>query len=169
MSNPNNLLGTMLYFFSISTFYARGYFNKHAKIKNIIAIVIFSILILSEIRFGFNVFIPSLTNNLVFTFVYLASIYFIFPYTSIFAEKYDEEKTLDLKLYPELKQRDAEWLKAILKGEKYQYIAIEYKMSVGSVKNRFKYIFSIIECGDRRGFITSYADYEIIFHDEKNF
>ena len=72
-----------------------------------------------------------------------------------------------MKLYPELKQRDAEWLKAILKGEKYQYIAIEYKMSVGSVKNRFKYIFSILECGDRRGFITSYADYEIIFHDEK--
>jgi len=75
-------------------------------------------------------------------------------------------RRLDLKEYPDLKRRDAEWLYEIIRGNKYESIAIEAKMSLGSVKNRFKIIFDVLETGDRQGFLNKYSEYEICYGED---
>lgn len=75
-------------------------------------------------------------------------------------------KKLDVHNFPKLKKRDAEWLAAIINGEKYEYLAIKYQISLGAVKNRLKIIFDELEVGDKRGFLTKYSDYEIYYGDD---
>ncbi|MCR4940607.1 MAG: hypothetical protein K5930_10950, partial [Treponemataceae bacterium] len=75
------------------------------------------------------------------------------------------KKKLDIQEFPELKKRDAEWLAKILCGEKYEYLSINYKMSLGSVKNRLKIIYAEIGVGDKLGFLNKYSDYEICYGD----
>lgn len=78
----------------------------------------------------------------------------------------NKNRRLDIKEYPDLKKRDAEWLSEIILGNKYEMIAIESKMSLGSVKNRFKIIFDVLETGDKQGFLNKYSEYEICFGEE---
>ena len=78
-------------------------------------------------------------------------------------------KKLDKKKYPDLKKRDAEWLAAIIQKTKYEAIAIDSSLSVGTVKNRFRIIFDELCVGDKQGFLNKYSDFEILYGDEFSF
>ena len=82
--------------------------------------------------------------------------------TNIFDSE-TQEKKLDLKKYKNLSRRDAEWLAEIIKKTKYDAIAINSDVSLGTVKNRLKIIFQTLEVGDKRVFLNRYSDYEIMF------
>ena len=73
---------------------------------------------------------------------------------------------LDIKEYQKLNKRDAIWLCNILKKKKYEAIAIDSKITLGAVKNRFKLIFNELCVGDKQGFLNTYSDYKIYFGDE---
>ena len=51
-------------------------------------------------------------------------------------------------------------------AKKYESLAFNYQMSLGSVKNRLKVIFDEIGAGDRQEFFNKYSDYEICYGDE---
>lgn len=162
---PGNMMALFMYFLSISSLYARGYFNKNRKVKNIIAICFLLILIFSEVRFGKEIFIKAFIQNIGFSFVFGCSLFFIFSYAGDLQDLQQENNKLNIHNYPDLKKRDADWLVKVQKGEKYGSIAIDEKMSVGSVKNRFKIIFDELGVGDRKGFLNKYSDYEIFYEE----
>ena len=56
----------------------------------------------------------------------------------------------------------------ILNGEKYTAISVDYKMAIGSVKNRLKFIFSTLGVGDKQGFLSLYKGFKICYGEEKN-
>lgn len=163
---PMNNIGILMYGLSIMILYARGMFNKRKKVKEIIAFAFFVALILSELRFGKEIFFSCLLVKVAYSFTFFLCLFFFQAYTFDMFEAVTSNKKLDIKKFPELKKRDAEWLVEILNGIKYEYLAINYQMSLGSVKNRVKIIFDVIGVGDKQGFFNKYSDYEISYGDE---
>lgn len=163
---PLNNIGILMFCLSIITLYARGFFNKHKRTKNIIIVCIFLCLIFSETRFGRKIFLNCFIEKMAYFFVLFLCLFFFQVYTFDLFETKNSANTLDIKKFPELKKRDAEWLVEILNGEKYEALSINYHMSLGSVKNRLKVIFCEIGVGDKQGFLNKYSDYIICYGDD---
>lgn len=163
---PKNNMGILMFVLSIITLYARGIFRKHKIGIFIFSFISFLFLIISELRFGKDIFLNSLLEKTAYIFVLFLCLFFLQAYTFELFETDNVSSKLDIQKYPGLKKRDAEWLVEILNGEKYEALAIKYHMSLGSVKNRLKIIFDEIGVGDKKGFISKYSDYEICYGDD---
>lgn len=138
-------------------------YNIHKKQKNIFTIIIFILLNLSQIRFGSKIFLNSLIQTVGFSFIYLLSIYFIKAAIRNDYNTNSSSNILNLKNYDKLTIRDALWLIQIQNKVKYDAIAIKSKVAPGTVKNRFKFIFSVLEVGDKQGFINEYSTFAICY------
>lgn len=160
---PNNTMGLFMYILTVAMLYARGFYNIHKKQKNIFTIIIFILLNLSQIRFGSKIFLNSLIQTVGFSFIYLLSIYFIKAAIRNDYNTNSSSNILNLKHYNKLTIRDALWLIQIQNKVKYDAIAIKSKVSPGTVKNRLKFIFSVLEVGDKQGFINEYSTFEICY------
>lgn len=160
---PNNTMGLFMYILTVAMLYARGFYNIHKKQKNIFTIIIFILLNLSQMRFGSKIFLNSLIQTVGFSFIYLLSIYFIKAAIRNDYNTNSSSNILNLKHYNKLTIRDALWLIQIQNKVKYDAIAIKSKVSPGTVKNRLKFIFSVLEIGDKQGFINEYSTFEICY------
>ncbi len=78
----------------------------------------------------------------------------------------NENRILDLSKYDSLKKRDAEWLIQIKNKTKYETIAINYGMTEDAVKNRIRFIYQVINVGDKIEFLNKYSDFRISFGDD---
>lgn len=160
---PNNTMGLFMYILTVAMLYARGFYNIHKKQKNIFTIIIFILLNLTQIRFGSKIFLNSLIQTVGFSFIYLLSIYFIKAAIRNDYNTNSSSNILNLKHYDKLTIRDALWLIQIQNKVKYDAIAIKSKVSPGTVKNRLKFIFSVLEVGDKQGFINEYSTFAICY------
>ena len=160
---PNNTMGLFMYILTVAMLYARGFYNIHKKQKNIFTIKIFILLNLSQMRFGSKIFLNSLIQTVGFSFIYLLSIYFIKAAIRNDYNTNSSSNILNLKNYDKLTIRDALWLIQIQNKVKYDAIAIKSKVAPGTVKNRLKFIFSVLEVGDKQGFINEYSTFEICY------
>lgn len=160
---PNNTMGLFMYILTVAMLYARGFYNIHKKQKNIFTIIIFILLNLSQIRFGSKIFLNSLIQTVGFSFIYLLSIYFIKAAIRNDYNTNSSSNILNLKHYDKLTIRNALWLIQIKNKVKYDAIAIKSKVAPGTVKNRLKFIFSVLEVGDKQGFINEYSTFEICY------
>lgn len=160
---PNNTMGLFMYILTVAMLYARGFYNIHKKQKNIFTIIIFILLNLSQMRFGSKIFLDSLIQTVGFSFIYLLSIYFIKAAIRNDYNTNSSSNILNLKNYDKLTIRDALWLIQIQNKVKYDAIAIKSKVAPGTVKNRLKFIFSVLEVGDKQGFINEYSTFEICY------
>lgn len=124
------------------------------------------ILILSELRFGIIIFINSLIDKIGYLLVFLITVFFLYAFSINLFELNKSSKKLDIKEYSDLKLRDAKWLIEILNNKKYQYIATEYNITLGAVKNRMKIIFKTLGVGDKQGFLNKYENYEIYYGEK---
>ena len=70
---------------------------------------------------------------------------------------------LNLAEYPETTDRDAKWLTLVQQGVKYEAIAIDYELTLGTVQNRLNKIYHLLETGDRIGFLSIYSNAEIVY------
>ena len=163
---PENNLGILMFWLSIVTLHARGFFNQKKKLKEIITTIIFFGLIISELRFGSDIFFSNILEKFAYIFIYFISLFFFQIYVTDKLDILENNKKLDLQKYPELKKRDAQWLADILNGEKYEYLAVTYHMSINKIKNRIKVIFDIIGVGDKKGFLNKYSDFQICYGDD---
>lgn len=158
---PNNTMGLFMYILTVAMLYARGFYNIHKKQKNIFTIIIFILLNLSQMRFGSKIFLNSLIQTVGFSFIY--PIYFIKAAIRNDYNTNSSSNILNLKNYDKLTIRDALWLIQIQNKVKYDAIAIKSKVSPGTVKNRLKFIFSVLEVGDKQGFINEYSTFAICY------
>ena len=74
-----------------------------------------------------------------------------------------KDKVLNLAEYPETTERDAKWLSLVQQGVKYEAIAIDYELTLGTVQNRLNKIYHILQTGDRIGFLSIYSNAKIIY------
>lgn len=157
-----NPIGQPLYFMGISFLLYIGFYKEHRLFKIIFTIVFNFILIGHSIYYGVDVLIHSLIISFSYALVLLITLFF----TTNFLKFVHVQKTAriwDLSQYPDLTQRDKEWLKAILDEKRYEEIAAASGITVGTLKNRMHQIFNVIGIEDRIQLIATYSGYEVKF------
>lgn len=159
-SLSENLLGFMLYVLTCAILFSRGFFRKKRITKTIAFIIFFFVIFATQLRFGSAKFLRSLFILAEYSFVIFLIILFYYLYLRN-QGKSPIEKFLDLSQFPDLTERDKEWIELILKETKYITIASQYKVTEGTVKNRMRIIFKILDVSDRIGFMATYGGYEI--------
>lgn len=155
-----NPAGFVLYIAACAILFARGYFRKNRWPKVGFFAVVFAALLFSEIRFGAYELLKSFFTFLCYSFLIFVIILFYYLYLRNHG-KSTLEKFLDLSSYPDLSDRDKEWLELVLKETKYSTIATEYDVTEGTVKNRMRYIYKVLEVSDRIGLMATYGGFTL--------
>lgn len=165
ISDSFNPMGIVMFFLFFTIMNARGFYAKRKKIKIFFTIILYIVILIPLFLLPPKEVIPEIIYNIIgYTFALICIL--------VFASKWiqneallapEESKILELSKYPGLTKRDAEWLNKIKDGVKYHSLAIDYKMSDGTVKNRVRVIYNALQCGDRLGFMNFFSDYEICF------
>ena len=157
-----NPIGQLLYLLGISCLLYLGFFKTHRLIKIISSVLLNFLLILHSAQFGIMVLINSLIVAVGYGLVYLVTIFFITNFLRlVYVRK--NARVWDLSQFQELTLRDKEWLKQILEEKKYEDIAKEYGITVGTLKNRMHQIFNIVGINDRISLLATYSGYEVKF------
>lgn len=155
-------IGQLLYLMGIACIVFLGLFRTHRMLKIISSFLINYIAIGHSIRFGVDVLINSIISAIGYSLVFLVTLFFAasffrFLYTTKHA------RVWDLSQYPELTNRDKEWLKQILDERKYDEIAFDSGITVGTLKNRMHQIYNIVGIEDRISLMATYGGYEVKF------
>lgn len=155
-------IGQLLYLMGTACLVYLGFFRYHRLPKIITTILVNYILVFHSIRFGTDALIMSLITTFGYTLVFFITLFFAasffrFLYTTKHA------RIWDLSQYPELTKRDKEWLKQILEEKRYEEIAAESGITVGTLKNRMHQIFNVVGIDDRISLLATYGGYEVKF------
>lgn len=155
-------LGTSLYLLGIASCVLRGYFRKHTKLKVLASLFCYAILILIDLRISFSQFVDSLIDSLGYLLSYAVSMVFFVHFLKTTHEN-SVNKVWDLSQYSELTDRDKLWISEILKDKRYEDIAKESGITIGTLKNRMHQIFTIIGLPDRVSLLATYSGYQLKF------
>ena len=157
-----NPLGIILYTLGVSCLLYRGFYQKNNHIKTYATLLLSIALLSLSLRFGLLCFINSIVYTLGYGLAFLVSIFFVVNFLKIVYEN-KTARVLDLSQYPELTLRDKEWLRDILDEKKYEEIANDSGITVGTLKNRMHQIFLVIGVEDRIQLLANYGGYEVKF------
>ena len=153
-ADPLNPLSVLIYFLGIVSLYIRGLLKKKRMLKSILISSGVIVILFSNIRYGWFFFLEDFENKIICCIVCVL----IFIFIVLEKNKLKQNKCLlDLSLFPELTQRDKEWIEMALSQEKYDTIARQYNLSPNYVKNRMRVIFKILEVPDRLALIAKYS------------
>lgn len=157
-----NPIGLLLYLLGIACLLYRGLYKTKRTFKVVLSIVLYFILLCFSLRFGLLCFINSLVITLGYGLTFLATVFFTVNFLKIIHVK-KTARIWDLSKYPDLTTRDKEWLKEILEEKKYEEIARDSGVTVGTLKNRMHQIFTIVGIPDRISLLATYGGYEVVF------
>ncbi|MBP5748788.1 MAG: hypothetical protein J6W63_10550, partial [Treponema sp.] len=133
---------------------------SHKLVKIAALILLYLIPLLFNLRFGIDFFVKQLFDIIQIILVTFCMIFILYEYQKA---QVSTDKVLNLADYPETSERDAKWFCLVQKGVKYEAIAIDYSLTLGTVQNRLNKIYHILETGDRIGFLSLYSNAKIIF------
>lgn len=158
-----NIMGFFMYLLGVSCLLFRGFYIKKSKLKVIITIAFYFLLTVTQIRFSVFLFLDYLLHSVGYGLVFSITFFFFTEYAKQKNIKKDETvtKILDLSQFPELTDRDKLWLHKVQSDAKYETIAKESNVSLGTMKNRMHQIFKIIDVPDRISFLSIYGGYTI--------
>lgn len=145
---------------AILLLWIRGFFREHKAIKFSVLALIYLIPFLSGIRFGRQIFFDRVFDAVQIILITCITLYLLYEYLKTQTVK---DKVLNLADYPETTKRDAQWLALVQQGVKYEAIAIDFELTLGTVQNRLNKIYHILETGDRIGFLSIYSNAQIIY------
>lgn len=157
-----NPIGILLYILGVSCLLFMGFYKKNSHIKTYITLLLYIALISLSMRYGLLSFINSLVYTLGYGLAFLVSIFFVVNFLKIIYLS-RHARIWDLSQYPELTLRDKEWLRDIIEEKKYEEIARESGITVGTLKNRMHQIFNVIGVEDRIQLLANYSGYEVRF------
>ena len=140
--------------------WVRGYFRCHKALKITGLLLLYLLPFFSGLRFGKEIFFNRIYDTIQIIPLTFCIIFILFEYLKAQAPK---DKVLNLAEYPETTDRDAKWLTLVQQGVKYEAIAIDYELTLGTVQNRLNKIYHLLETGDRIGFLSIYSNAEIVY------
>lgn len=150
----------LLYLFALSllTAYRSGYLQKNARIKILISSILFTLLLLTQIRYGFLYFIMTSLEVFGTALILLVTALLLSEEINKFI-KLNHPEVLMLSSVPNLTDRDKNFVRSIFNGEKFAYIASSNHVSLGTVKNRMSELYKIIGVADKTELLIRYNDY----------
>ena len=162
IGNANPAFPIIFLELSVVLLWIRGFFNCHKGIKITALSIFFLFTVLLYLRSGWAFFASQLLDILQILLVTGCSIFIVFEYMKAQSQTV-KDKILNIADYPETTERDAEWLTLVQQGVKYEAIAIDYELTLGTVQNRLNKIYHILETGDRIGFLSIYSNAKIVY------
>lgn len=163
IDEPNNQMGILMSLLCYYTLYIRDFFHKMKFLKTISLILIFLISFLSQIRFGFSIFLNSFFDSLAFLLVACIILFFFKELIIIETKKKSTVKILNLFPYIGTRKEDVQLLKLVLEKKQYLEISQIVFRTEGTVRNRLNKLYDILGVADRIGFVTTYVGYEIVY------
>ena len=140
--------------------WVRGFFKTHKTLKILALVLIYAVPLLFDLRSGWKFFAAQLFDIVQIILVTFSTIFILYEYLKTQSPK---DKVLNIAEYPETTERDAKWLELVQHGTKYEAIAIDYELTLGTVQNRLNKLYHLLETGDRIGFLSIYANAKIVF------
>lgn len=138
----------------------RSFFKSHKAVKIAALLLLYLVPLLFNLRFGIDFFVSQLFDIIQIILITFCMIFILYEYQKA---QVSTDKVLNLADFPETSERDAKWLRLVQKGVKYEAIAIDYSLTLGTVQNRLNKIYHILETGDRIGFLSLYSNAKIVF------
>ena len=157
--DSSGVIPVFLFYLSYVILRLRGFYIRNKLFKIIITVLFLIFILIIPIKQGIRIYVQILLQDFIFIFCLMLETFLL----NITSGNSGEEKILRLSSFDGITHRDYEWLKMILNNEKYAAIAVEYHLSEGSIKNRLKVIYDILEVGDKTGFINKYHNYTILY------
>ena len=161
-----NPMSTGMFFICITSLYARGIKSKNTKLQITLIILVYFLMSLISLRFGLRKFLVELVFRMATSLVMIITYIFVIFYINNL-ENQKNDKRLNLAEYEGLDARDAKILTRIQQHIKYDAIAPEVYLGVGALKNRLKCVYTILEVGDKHGFLNRYEEFEIVYDESK--
>ena len=160
LGNANPAFAIIFLELAVLLLWIRGFFKKNKALKITGLILLYLIPVLFNIRFGFASFANQLLEILQIISVTFCTIFILYEYLK---SQTSTDKVLNVADYPDTTERDAKWLTLVQQGVKYEAIAIDYELTLGTVQNRLNKVYHILEIGDRIGFLSIYSNAKIIY------
>ena len=162
MGNANPAFPIIFLELAVVLLWVRGFFNCHKAIKITGLILFYLLTVLLYLRSGWTYFVEYLLEILQLLLISFCTLFIIYEYMKAQTQP-AKDKILNLADYSETTERDAKWLSLVQQGVKYEAIAIDYELTLGTVQNRLNKIYHILETGDRIGFLSIYSNAKVIF------
>ena len=160
IGNSNPAFPVILMELAVLLLWIRGFFRCHKTPKLFGLLLLYLLPFFSGLRFGKEFFFNRVFDTIQIIPITFCIIYILFEYSKTQNSK---DKVLNLADYPETTKRDADWLGLVQQGVKYEAIAIDYELTLGTVQNRLNKIYHLLEAGDRIGFLSIYSNAKIIY------
>lgn len=159
-----NPMGVCMYYLGNITLFIRGYYRKNGRKKLCSAVLFFIILLMSNLRHGFDIFLSELIEKMGYCIVIgIQTLFLIYTINSTKNISKEVKKILNLAAFPGGKEDDVLLLQKVLENKQYKEIASEVFRSEGTVRNRLNKVYDLLGVMDRMGFITTYTGYEIVY------
>ena len=140
--------------------WVRGFFKTHKTLKILALVLIYVVPLLFGLRSGWKFFAAQLFDIVQIILITFCIVFILYEY--MWAQT-ATDKVLNLADYAETTKRDAEWLTLVQQGVKYEAIAIDFELTLGTVQNRLNKLYHLLETGDRIGFLSIYANAKIVY------
>lgn len=138
----------------------RGFFKTHKTLKILALVLIYVVPLLFGLRSGWKFFAAQIFDIVQIILITFCIIFILYEYMRV---QTATDKVLNLADYAETTKRDAEWLMLVQQGVKYEAIAIDFELTLGTVQNRLNKLYHLLETGDRIGFLSIYANAKIVY------
>lgn len=160
IGNSNPAFPVILMELAVILLWIRGFFKNHQALKICGILLLYLGPFFSGIRFGKDFFFGRAFDTIQIIPITFCIIYILYEYMKAQSSK---DKILNIADYPETTQRDAQWLTLVQQGVKYEAIAIDFGLTLGTVQNRLNKLYHILETGDRIGFLSIYSNAKILY------
>jgi len=154
-----NILGVLYSLLALLCAYKGGFFRRNGKIKFVLFLILLTASFLTQLRFGIKSTFVSFVNLSIVLMLTAAAILLLHDEIKNFIIA-NNNKVLKISQYTEITERDKVYLKSIFKGVKFETIAKENNISLGSLKNRMTEIYRIINVADKTELLIKYTDCE---------
>ncbi|MCL2602058.1 MAG: hypothetical protein FWD91_04510 [Treponema sp.] len=155
----------LLHFFGYVFLFRMGFFKSHEVLKLSSGMLLLMGAIASQYRLATGVFGSRILHfSLIFLLLFFVTV-ILRPEIHLI-RKSRREPVLRLKA-SRFTEKDAEILRKILEGKKYEAIALEEGKSIPTFKRYVRRLFDMLQVSDRVSFISKYMNYTIILEDDE--
>ncbi len=140
--------------------WVRGFFKTHKTLKILALVLVYVVPLLFSLRSGWKLFAAQLFDIVQIILITFCIVFILYEYMRA---QTVTDKVLNLADYAETTKRDAEWLALVQQGVKYEAIAIDFDLTLGTVQNRLNKLYHLLETGDRIGFLSIYSNAKIVY------
>ena len=160
IGDSNPAFPVILMELAVILLWIRGFFRCHKSLKICGILILYFVPFFSGLRFGKDFFFNRAFDTIQLVPLTFCIIFILYEYMK---SQSAEDKILNIADYPETTKRDAQWLELIQQGVKYEAIAIDFELTLGTVQNRLNKLYHILETGDRIGFLSIYSNAKIVY------